>query len=342
MSGVLSGPRVRRLFVLVLFATAAGCGSSSEATKPLPSPSGTPSSSGHGSAGPRSGDRPFAASSFWNSPLPTSAPLAQNSAAVVADLSRQIADHNVWINTTQYSVPVFTAARDQPDVRVKLDVPYSALQSQFDAVPIPRSAAPAKGNDAHMVVWQPSTNTTWEFFKARHDADGWHARWGGRMTDVNQSSGHFSGKLGATATGLPLLGGLLHPDELRRRRIDHAVAVGVPDQRSGAFVAPAQRTDAAHGTGHAIVAGMRFRFPPDLDLSRYRLSPPIRAIAEAIQRYGMIVRDTAGTVVFYAQDPQSLGGNPYPSIFGTSYFDRQHAFRGFPWEKLQVVAAPVS
>jgi hypothetical protein len=56
-------------------------------------------------------------------------------------------------------------------------------------VPIPAAAKPAEGTDQHMVVWQPSTNTMWEFWHAQDVNGAWHARWGGRMTDVSSSPG---------------------------------------------------------------------------------------------------------------------------------------------------------
>ncbi len=34
-------------------------------------------------------------------------------------------------------------------------------------------------------------------------------------------------------------------------------------------------------------------------------------IAEAAQRYGIVVRDTAAHVTLYAQDPTPIGTNPY-------------------------------
>ena len=44
---------------------------------------------------------------------------------------------------------------------------------------------------------------------------------------------------GATATGLPLLGGLITIDELERGRIDHALAMAIPDARAGVWAQPA-------------------------------------------------------------------------------------------------------
>ncbi len=63
--------------------------------------------------------------------------------------------------------PVYTARRAQPRVRVTLDRDLPAMQRAIDAVPIPRRAQPAAGTDKHMVIWQPSTDTMWEFWRMR-------------------------------------------------------------------------------------------------------------------------------------------------------------------------------
>ena len=92
-----------------------------------------------------------------------------------------------WISTSETS-PLYTVPADQPTVRVQLD-PGSwkvGLQQTFEAVPIPAERRPASGPDAHMTVWQPSTDRLWEFFQTRKLADGWHANFGGAMSQRSQ------------------------------------------------------------------------------------------------------------------------------------------------------------
>ena len=64
----------------------------------------------HGVAGETSAipQRWFAASSFWNRPLAASAPLDRRSAGWVAHLVGKVAATGSWINTTSYSVPIYT------------------------------------------------------------------------------------------------------------------------------------------------------------------------------------------------------------------------------------------
>ena len=158
------------------------------------------------------------------------------------------------------------------------------------------------------------------------------------MSDVSYNPGYFPALFGATGTGLPLLGGLIRASELRSGRIDHALALAIPKAKAGQFVWPAQRSD-GWGTGpDAIPEGTRLRIDPRLDLSTLGLPPIGLAIARAAQRYGMVIRDQAGAVTFYAEDPVTLKTNPYWALHAGKY--PNDILASFPWSHLQVVLAP--
>ncbi|MFL5867957.1 MAG: hypothetical protein ACJ766_12745 [Thermoleophilaceae bacterium] len=282
--------------------------------------------------------RPFSPDSFWNAPLGSGAPIDPDSPGLVADLVDQVRRYGPWINTYQYSSPVYRVPAGQPRVKVILDTRYAPLQEGFASVPLPANAQPARGNDRHLVVWQPSTDSMWEFFKLQHLADGWHARWGGRMTGVSRNPGYFPAPTGATATGLPLLGGLITLDEMKQGHIDHALDICLVRTRQSFWSWPAQRTDGWIASAAAIPEGTRFRLDPALDLSRLRLPRVTRMIAEAAQRYGIVVRDKGGAVSFYAEDPVPTGSNPYGGPGG--YFQGRYPsqlLQSFPWDRLQVL-----
>jgi hypothetical protein len=279
---------------------------------------------------------PFARDSVWNARLADDAPLVPESAALVAELNRQAAEPGGrWLNTTAYSVPVYMVGPEQPTVRVWADTPYAhLLRPGWDAVPLPPGARPADGSDAHLVVHQPATDTLWEFWSMYETAGGWHARWGATTHGVSSNPGYHAAPLGATATGLAALGGLIRPDELAAGRIEHALAVGIPRARYGAFVWPAQRGDGVDTAPTAIPHGTRFRLDPALDLGALGLTPPALSIARAMQDYGLIVRDQAGAVVLYGEDPKSLGHDPWPALLD-EWPDK--LLDSLPWERLQVV-----
>jgi hypothetical protein len=236
----------------------------------------------------------------------------------------------------------------QPTVRVQLDHPPSpndyALQRQLEQVPIPSDARPGGGRDHRLVIWQPSTDTMWELWRVYYVSiglsPGWHAGWGGVMHGVSQSSGVYPWPFGGTASGLPLMGGLITLRDMRQGTVDHALALGVPRVRAKTFVTPANRTDGHYYGWPAIPMGTRFRLDPTLDVNSLDLPPVVRIIALAAQRYGMIVRDGSGAVSFYAQDPTPTGSNPYPAWFG--YKSPSQLLHSFPWRHLQVVSPAVS
>jgi hypothetical protein len=280
----------------------------------------------------------FAPESFWNAPLAATAPLAADSDRLVAELQNQVANSGPWINTRQYSVPVYAVPSTQARVRVHLDNGYPPLQTDFADVPLPANAVPAPGTDAHLAVLQPATDTLWEFWKLARASDGWHARWGGKMRNVSRDPGYFPSPLGATGSGLPVLGGLMRIGELRAGHIDHALALGIPAVKAGDYVWPAQRTDGSSASGTAIPEGTRFRLDPNVDVDELGLPRITRMIALAAQRYGIVIRDFAGAVTLYGEDPGPTGEDPYPRLFSDRSPDQLLA--DFPWGRLQVVAVP--
>lgn len=277
----------------------------------------------------------FAPDSFWKTPLAHNAKVDPLSKTYVADLRSQVATYGTWINSREHSTPVYTVGPDQPTVRVQLDNVQSLLQAAWEAVPIPENAVPAAGTDRTLTIYQPSTDTLWEFWLASKQLDGWHARYGGRMDNVSKNPGYFPlpNAWGATATSLPAIGGLMRINEWQAGRFDHGLAIAIPNSRAKAWSWPAQRTDGRVADTKAIPQGTRFRIDPKVDLSRIPMPWATRIMAEAVQKYGMVVRDTAGSVAFYAEDPTPLGGtNPYVGFYGGKMPSQLLA--SFPWDKL--------
>ena len=294
----------------------------------------------------------FAAGSFWNRPLPADAALDPASDELVRELVSEVkrvtaAGDGPWVAARQYSTPVYVVDGDQATVRVKLDHETpSNLQGALRRVPIPDGARAAEGDDGHLTVWQPDTDTLWELWKASREADGWHADWGGAIRGVSRSPGYYTRDSwpgaepywGASATSLPIVGGTIMVDDLRRGRIDHALAMALPRVRAGEFSWPAQRTDGTERRATAIPEGARFRLDPRLDLDPLRLHPFVRKLAEAAQRHGIVVRDKSSTVQLFAEDPAPHRVNPYRELIGPEYPDRiDDLLRTFPWERLQVL-----
>ena len=303
----------------------------------------------------------FAPNSFWNAPLPSSAPIDPSSpartAAVVSEVNSEMQQRiGPWIDERSNSTPFYVVGADQPRVHVTLDSTIrsaSTLRSALSrGVPIPAGAQAAAGGDAHMTVYQPSTDTMWEFYHASSESDGWHADWGGVMQHVSTNPGYYSNAAfdglapnagwnwGSTASSLPMIGGTVMISELQAGHIDHALAMNIPSPCSVWFSWPAQRTDGTSSDmSNCMLEGARLQLDPSLDLSKLNLPPVTRMLAEAAQRYGIVVRDRTNKATgFFAEDPTPTGTDPYRDAGGFyGGVSPRILMSQFPWASLRLL-----
>ncbi len=219
----------------------------------------------------------FSAESPWNQPLEENAPVDPNSELMMSGISPETgqpaegAQGGLLASITKtgttleaysgYSSPVYVVPADQPLVPVNVIEPkvvnHVALEKVLSkGVPIPPNAQSATGTDGHMTIYQPSTNTLWDLWRAcspegpnnyeswiasqncpKTPAPTWTVQYGGVMTSVSQSLGYFdtnsdpgySGYFwGATATSLPVAAGMVTMAELQAGEIKHALALDIP------------------------------------------------------------------------------------------------------------------
>jgi hypothetical protein len=316
--------------------------------------------------------REFAASSHVHRPLPDVTEKLSLSDAFVRDIVRQVGGRGTAVNIDHYTPPLYIVGPDAPVMRVKAarssDPRWSfgPLQRQWNDVPRPENFQPSAGTDKDAIIYQPSTGRYFEFWglepgnamdagSSREWLPQWQAAWGGQIDDLAKSPGYFpptreGHKFGVAATSLALLAGLMTIAEQKSGRINHVLHVALPETRRGVWVHPAQRTDGVVDRPDAIPQGTLFRLPASFDLAGIRLDPLARMIAEAVQKHGMLVRDTAGVVAFYAENPLSSQPQTHP-YFGQDgilrcpagkavpacYPDGNNRLAGFPWERLEAV-----
>ena len=317
----------------------------------------------------------FARHSFVHTPLPADAPIDEKSEIWVKELQRQIKAYYgaATVSIDQYSPPIYIVPADQPTVRVAAERPHDPawrfppLQALWNEVPLPDNMRAADGTDKEAIIYQPSTGRYWEFWlleksgrtavnSVGRSVPEWRAAWGGQIANLAENPGYFPTtakgyKFGTTATGLVLLGGLMTIDEQRRGFIEHAVHFAIPHARASVWTHPAQRTDGNDTSELAIPQGATFRLPADLDLEKLDMDPYARMVARAVQKYGMVLRDTAGAVTFYAENPQVQGtGHPYSGRNGILRCEEvtiswacspSSRLRGFPWDRLQALRTKI-
>ena len=264
------------------------------------------SASGSVSHRDKASTRLFSPNGVWNHTLADNARIDPHSPKLVNRLVNEVnrernAGTGPWIQTDSYSTPLYVVGPHQPRVHVTLFQGNSAgrrsLQHCFNRVPIPPRAKPAAGSDAHMVVWQPSTDMLWEFFAAHKQNGRWHAIWGGAMKNVSSKPGYYTRNSwpgrsllnwGATASSLSVIGGVMLIKELKGSRIPHALAMIVPSPRARQYSWPAQRTDGG-GPANALPEGARLRLPANLNLTSMHLPRIVLMMARAAKAHGIIV-----------------------------------------------------
>ncbi|MDQ1680961.1 MAG: hypothetical protein QOI42_1820, partial [Frankiaceae bacterium] len=280
----------------------------------------------------------------------TGAPLAANSAALVANLAQQVAEQyggNAAFNVYHYNVSFYTASASTTRADVRWDdcqhkgyLPAGIVE-QFASVPIPDDALPSPGTDGELTVYSPTLDTIWEFWQAKHQVDGWHACWGGRLDNVSTTSlPYFPNGFGSSATGLLDAAGAISIADVQAGHIDHAIAIAI--SRPAVYTAiswPAQRSDGWDTASNAIPEGTRFRLDPSIDVDSLGLSAIAAMVAKAAQTYGMIVTDKAGCVSVVAETGAGIaartGTNPWDALLaGTHDYE---VLARFPWDRMQAM-----
>jgi hypothetical protein len=178
---------------------------------------------------------------------------------------------------------------------------------------------------------------TYDFVTVGATTD-WGCYYAGYINGTNANPGIYEpphNNWGASATSLPLWAGTVSLVEGMNRSIPHAIAGALPEIDNTARVYPAQRNDGGGGT-NAIKEGTRFQLDPAVDISTIS-SPFVRAVADAYQKYGLIIRDVASAcTVCYIEDETGIGRDFYPAMF-EGKFDWEGIWSEIPWSSMRVI-----
>jgi hypothetical protein len=332
--------------------------------------------------------RLFSPLSWRNTPLLPGAALDPNQSAA-ARLQQQLATHPAWVNTREWSAPIYIASAGQRRARVQVQTDFEHdLWRDWGDVPLvsdAKGAPPADGyddrdplwmrlnrgayTDRSLVVYQPATDSLWEFIHLVKRGGTFYAADGGKITNVSQSLGTWdpwpSGlPHGTTAAGLPhMIGMQTIAEVVGRGSIDHVVSMTLPHTTDvdpghsnpdyAGVRPPATRSDGDRNPlvyPDAIAEGTRFRLPASLDIDSLGLTPYGAILARAIQQYGAVVVDRScalgqsclgpdaeskAAVAFYAEQPPDPSADPWQARFGSRF--PYGALKNFPWDKLQVL-----
>jgi hypothetical protein len=277
--------------------------------------------------------RPFARRSFWNSPIARSPTLSPSSPALVQYLVAHATSPNVPLH--QWAVSVAEAHSGDTRYRVACTTRgWKCTLHVFGSIPIPVTAWPDPSDDGHLTVYDPRVHHEWDMWRA---VPAWSAAAG--SSELTRGDGVIpDGVASGDAANLPLLGGLIRPEEILQGHIDHALVFGIPGVGPGPPVCPATHNTPTTSDPNGPREGQRFQLDPSVNVSALPIPVWAKTIARAIQVYGMYLRDNSGTLTVYAENPISRGYDAWANVGLRGIASAPLA--GIPWADLRALAAP--
>jgi hypothetical protein len=244
----------------------------------------------------------FTSTSYWNTPLPASAPVDPNSSAIMAWIEADSATPYLRLagasSTGKWGNPVYRSTSSDPSYAV-VNTCRLAQPPAFASVRIPVGARPDPSSDAAMTVYDASAGLVYGFWHAAYDAthDVWSAC-GGTVYGLGSNGLHHdlaasddprnTGHRGVPPSAYAVLFG-----EIQAGEIDHVLKIAV-DTTGCAHVFPMVGDECGTTAADAPPEGTRIRIDPSVDLTKLGLSPAALVIARALQRYGAVIGDQSG------------------------------------------------
>ncbi len=274
---------------------------------------------------------PFDVSSPWRQAIAPDAAVDPNSAAMIASVQPERA---LTANLVEFGIPIYAADADSPTYSVSCTrVDWGVCPFAGWPVAIPDGAQPNSGSDGVLVSVDENHGIIFEFWRAARTGGEWTAEHGA----VNSLRG--SGWGGAsTGSGASRLAGVVRLDEVAAGDIPHALALQ-SNNACPTFRAPALKSDGSSTRPDCIPEGARLQLDPALDLDALGLTPGVKAVARALQRYGGYLMDVADTALSVSFE---LDRQAPPGELGTTY--SQAGFRwdydamdDVPWDRLRVL-----
>lgn len=273
---------------------------------------------------------PFAADSPWRTAISADPTLDPKSAEMIGHIQQK---PRMSANLIEFAVPIYRVSEDSPRHTVACTKDWGVCPFAGWPVPIPEGAVPNAGSDHSMVTVDEKHETTFEFWQADHDDEGWSTSWGAVDSLVGTGWGGIS-----TGSGSSRLGGVIRVHEIAAGDIPHALALQT-NNACPEFRAPALKSDGDSDRPDCLPEGAHLQLDPAVDLTTLGLSRGELAVATAMQRYGGFIMDQSGaplSVVFERDKdagPDSMGKTYHDAGFRWDY----DAMERVPWDMLRVL-----
>lgn len=292
---------------------------------PTPTPTQTPSP-------PPVPGQLYAATSFWNTPIPPAPAIDPNSAAMVQASLTNFGSNANFANTDGWGIPIVYASAT--------DKEYTVGCSYFDCgttvkFRIPAGAKPTTGSDKHLVVIDLAKGLELDMWRAEYNAatDTWQAGsryitnafgWGA-ICSLGQ---HCNG---AVASGFAAFGGIPRPEEFALPVIPHALTLTPPYTRAGFIACPATHTD-GEDPSPSIPEGARVQLDPTFNVDAQSWPAWKKTLARTLQVYGAYVSDTGGTLALRGEADINR-----PGAWAAAGMPEWASLSDLPWSKMRVL-----
>jgi hypothetical protein len=282
-------------FVFVSFAACSACSGTKATT-------GTSGSSSSSSGGGAVDSCPiFPADDPWNQEV-TGLPVDENSdkymAAMGASGSSSKTLHPDFGSDPTYGIPYVVVPGSQPKVPITFEYDDESDKGPY---PIPANA-PIEGGpgadsgDRHVLVIDKDNCRLYETWSTVKKGDAWAAGSGAIFDLKKKNPQRPAGWTSADAAGLSVFAGLVRYDEaVEKGEIKHALRFTVSTTQQG-YVTPATHAAGSSADSSLPPLGLRVRLKASYDVSKY--TGASKAIAVAMQRYGMILADNGSNWYF--------------------------------------------
>jgi hypothetical protein len=248
----------------------------------------------------------FQQPSTWYQKISPTPVIYPDSAAIINNI-RQHSDA-LGISYGKFSHPIFYARPDTATtaVQVSRKAPTAKALGWVD-VPIPNEARPAgfgtSGySDGHMTIISHDRKYAWDFYQAEREVTSFGILWKAsylRRWDLSRDgiNSPYDALGSVKLCPFPILHGLVTHDEMKRAYIDHAMIFSVNNQKTNYWGRyPCETFGGGSNTNsNPPQGGMRIQLDPSVNIDALGLSPPGKIVARALQEYGMISADSAGT-----------------------------------------------
>jgi hypothetical protein len=210
--------------------------------------------------------------------------VSPHSAAWVRSVGRSDHLHPDFGSDPSYGIPYVVV----PKVQRKVPIRFTDYGDESDPgpYPTPLDAPVEAGGDRHVLVASRNCHL-YEMFDAHRTARGWAAA-SGAVFNLRSNKLRPAGWTSADAAGLPIIPGLVRPDEIKVGRIEHALRFTVSRTQRG-WINPARHQAGSTNSPDVPPMGARFRLKASFSLKGYTGASLI--VLRCLKKYGMFVAD---------------------------------------------------